>query len=199
MLDLLHPEAVRQGGVHLDGFGGNAALLVHRQGVEGADVVQPIGQLDEQHPDVTGHGDNHFADGGRLGFLPRGELDAVELGDPVDEPRHLRPEIGGDDLKGGRGVLHRVVEQRRLQGGAVHPVAGQDGGDDERVDDERLAGEPPLPGVELVGPPVGALDGGRVGSGMIGGELGDDAGEQLVGGGQGLDRPTLGRFSLRHR
>ena len=87
---LLHAEAVGQGRVDVEGLLGRAALLPLGHDGEGAHVVQPVGQLDEQDPPVVGHGHEHLADGGGLLGLLGVELEAVELGDAVDHPGHAR-------------------------------------------------------------------------------------------------------------
>ena len=90
-LDLLDAEPVGQRGVDVEGLLGGAALLPlghHRQGPH---VVQAVGQLDDQHPPVVGHGHQHLAHGGRLLGLLGVELEPVELGHPVDDEGHRGP------------------------------------------------------------------------------------------------------------
>ena len=88
-LDLLDTEAVCQGRVDVEGLLGDGALAVHRHHRDRAHVVQTVGQLDQQNAPVLGHGDEHLANrGGLLGLLGV-ELQAVELGDPVDDRRDL--------------------------------------------------------------------------------------------------------------
>jgi hypothetical protein len=72
--------------------------------------VEAVGQLDEQDPDVVGHGHEHLAHGRRLLGLPVLESEAVELGDAVHHPGHFRPELADDVVDGQAGVLHRVVQ-----------------------------------------------------------------------------------------
>ncbi len=92
-LDLLDTEAVREGRVDVEGLLGDGALAVHGHDRDRAHVVQAVGQLDEQDPPVLGHRDEHLADGGGLLGLFRVELQAVELGDPVDDGGHLGAEL----------------------------------------------------------------------------------------------------------
>ena len=63
-----------------------------RDVAQGAHVVQPVGELDDQHPDVARHRHDHLADGLGLGGVA--VLHLVELGDPVDEQRDLVAEVG---------------------------------------------------------------------------------------------------------
>ena len=101
--------------------------------------MQAVGQLDDDDADVLAHGDEHLADGGRL-FVGEGlHLDARDLGDAVDQLRHVRAELLIDQLAGHVGVLHGVVQKRRAQRFHVHAQVGQDDGHLYRVRDERLA------------------------------------------------------------
>jgi len=55
--------------------------------------VKSVGEFDQQHAPVLGHGDEHLADGGRLLLLLGVELQAVELGDAVDDRGDLIAEL----------------------------------------------------------------------------------------------------------
>ena len=69
-------------------------LLVRRQEAQRAHVVQPVGELDDQHPGVAGHRDDHLADGLGLGGVA--VLDLVQLGHAVDEVGDLGVEVARD-------------------------------------------------------------------------------------------------------
>ena len=88
---LLDAEAMGQRGVDVEGLLGGAALLPLRHHSQRAHVVQPVGQLDQQHAPVVGHGHEHLADGGGLLGLLGVELEAVELGHPVHDFGHACP------------------------------------------------------------------------------------------------------------
>ena len=171
---LLHAEPVRQRRVHVEGLLRGAPLLPlghHRQRPH---VVQPVGQLDQQHPPVVGHRDEHLADGrGLLGLLGV-ELQPVQLRDPVDHPGHPVAELRSDVLQRQPGVLHRVVQQRRRHGLLVEPQLGHDGRHGHRVRDVGLARPPELP---LVRPARGParLDDRR---GVVLRPVGDELGQQ---------------------
>ena len=47
LLDVLHPEAVGQGRVHVEGLAGDVVLLERGHHRDGAEIVQPVGQLDD--------------------------------------------------------------------------------------------------------------------------------------------------------
>ena len=85
------------------------------------------------------------------------ELHLVELGDTVDQPRHLATEAALQLRHGYIAVFRYVVAQRRDQRGDVHMDAGQRLGHGQRVIDVRLARLAHLRGVgfgrEHVGTP----------------------------------------------
>ena len=60
-LDLPDAQPIGQRRVDLHRLLGDAPLLVGRQILERPHVVQAIGQLDEHHADVLGHGQEHLA------------------------------------------------------------------------------------------------------------------------------------------
>jgi hypothetical protein len=75
--------------------------------------VQAVGELDQDHAQVARHRQQHLAEALGLGLLARAELDLVELGDAVDQLDHVAAERLLDLLARERGVLERVVQQRR--------------------------------------------------------------------------------------
>ncbi len=56
-------------------------------------LCKPVRELDEQHSDVLGHRDEHLAQRGGLLRLLRVELQAIQLGDAVDDGGDFRPEL----------------------------------------------------------------------------------------------------------
>ena len=128
LLHLLHPQAVGQGGVDVEGLLRDAPLLLGAQRGQRAHVVEPVGQLDDQDPEVLGHGHQHLAHGGGLLLLLGVEAQPVELGHPVDDGGQVAAEglleVGQLDV----GVLDRVVQQRGGDGGVVETDVGHDAG-----------------------------------------------------------------------
>ena len=165
----VHAQAVRQRGENLERLARLALLLGRRQEPQRAHVVQPVGELDDQHPGVAGHGDDHLAH--RLGLGGLAEFDLVQLGDAVDEVGYLLTELGGDVGDRVPGVLDGVVQQGGDQRCGVHAQLGEDGGDGERVGDVRVAGLAQLAVVPVLGDVIAALQqprrppsGGRAGA-----------------------------------
>ena len=119
-------------------------LLLRRQAVQGAHVVEPVGELDQDDPDVLGHRQQHLADVLGLLLLVAVGAELGQLGDAVDELGDLGAELLLDVGQAELGVLRDVVEERGLDGDRVDPELGQDLGRGDRVGDERLAGRPRL-------------------------------------------------------
>ena len=143
-LDGVQAEALRDGGVDLEGLAGDAAALDRGHDAQRAHVVHAVGELDHDDADVAHHRQQHLAEALRLRLLAVLELDLVELADAVDQFGDDLAEYRGDLGLGGRGVFDDVVQDRRHQGVGVHAQVRQDVGDRDRVGDVRLARDPLL-------------------------------------------------------
>jgi hypothetical protein len=84
----VHPQAVGDGGVDLEGFLGDAPAFFAGQHFQRAHVVQAVGQLDQDHANVAGHGHGHFLEVFRLRFGLGLEVHLGQLADPVDQFGH---------------------------------------------------------------------------------------------------------------
>jgi hypothetical protein len=166
-LEPVDAEAVGQGRVEIERLGGDATALVRRQVIEGAQVVGPIGQLDHQHADVGGAGDEHLAQGIGLRLFAGIGLDAVDLGDTVHQRRHLAAEALGHVVQGRARVLDGVVQQSGDNGRNIQPHLGDDPCDGQRMGDVGLAGLAALALVVLFGEVVGALHHADVCGGVV--------------------------------
>ncbi len=175
-LPLPDPQPMRQRRVDLHRLACDANLLVGRQGAERAHVVEPVGELDDDHPHVLGHGQEHLSDVLRLLLLHgAGRSELAELGDPVDQPcATSRPKRFSMSGNGQVGVLGDVVEERRGDALGVHLERRQLVGDRHRVGDVRLARCPQLPLVGGRRHLVGAFDQADVDARPMASRLGDD-------------------------
>ena len=172
-LDRLDAEPVGQRRVDLErllGLAGRRRLVDESPG---AGVVEPVGELDDQHPDVLRHRDDHLAHG--LGLRAVAVLQLVELGDPVDQHRDLVAEVLAHHVERVLGVLDGVVQQRRRDRPGPDAEVGQDLRDRDRVADVRLTALAELPGVRLLRGGVRALDEGDVALRMVGAHGLDEA------------------------
>ena len=169
-LDLPDAEPLGQRRVDLHRLAGDALLLLRRQRVQRAHVVEPVGELDEDDADVLRHRQQHLADVLGLLLLVAVGAEARQLGDAVDELGDLRAEALLDVGQAVLGVLGDVVQERRLDGDRVDAELGQDLGRGDRVGDVRLARRAALAGVGLDRQVEGAIDGAEVGGRVV---LGD--------------------------
>ena len=80
-LDALHTQPVGDGGVDLHSLQRLLLLLGGRLVLHGPHVVEPVGDLDEDHPDVLAHGDEHLPQVLHLLVFLGGVLDAGQLAD----------------------------------------------------------------------------------------------------------------------
>ena len=156
------PSRFAIGRVDLEGLLGHLPLLFLVQELEGLEVVDPVGQLDEDDAQVVGHGQDDLPDGLGPPGLGRGLLDAADLRHPLDEGDDLLAE-GLADLGGGHvRVLEDVVEEAGDERRPVEVHVGQHPGDLEGVAQVRLAGPADLPLVGAGGEDVGLLEDGDV-------------------------------------
>ena len=124
----------------------SAPARLHR--LDGAHVVQAVGQLDEDHPKILRHGHEQLAEVFGLLRLGRGQLQVGQLGDAIDQFGDLFAKQLGDLGIGGFGVFNGVVQQGGDDGGIIKLLFGQDGGDGNRMGEigfTRLAHQPASP------------------------------------------------------
>ena len=173
-LERVDAQAVGERRVDLERLLGLLDLLLLGHVGQRAHVVEPVGQLHDQHPDVARHRDDQLAVVLGLVLLLAVEVDLRQLGDPVNEGRDLGSELALDVLDRGVGVLDRVVQQRRHDGRAVQAEPRADQRAPQRVGDEGLPGVAQLVAVALLGERVGPPEGIAVDLRMALGDLRDE-------------------------
>ena len=89
---LAHAQAMRQRSVDVQRLLCNGLLAFDTKVLQGAHVVQPVGQLDEDDAHVAHHRQQHLAHVFGLTVFAVRELDLVDLGDAFDDVRHLLAE-----------------------------------------------------------------------------------------------------------
>ena len=78
--------------------------------------MEPVGDLDEDHPDVLAHGDEHLPQVLHLLVFLGGVLDPGQLADALHQIRHRGGgELGHVIIRGVR-ILNDIVKQGRLNG-----------------------------------------------------------------------------------
>ena len=128
-----------QGRVDVEGLLGDGALARHRHHRDGPHVVKSVGQFDQEHAPVLGHGDEHLANRGGLLGLFGVEFESVQFGNPVDHGRYLGPELLREPLRRDPGVFYGVVEQGGRNRDLVKAKIGRNPGHRDRVGHVRLA------------------------------------------------------------
>ncbi len=130
---LVHAHAAGERRIDVERLLGDAPARSLRHVVQRAHVVQAVGELDQQHAHVVGDGEQELAQVlGLLGLLGD-EVELLELGQAFDQPADLGAEQLVDLGARRRGVLDRVVQQRRGDGRVVELEVGQDRRDLERM------------------------------------------------------------------
>ncbi len=94
-----------------------------------AHVVQPVGQLDNDHAQIIDHGQQHLAEAFGLPVFGGEEIQLAQLGNAVHAARHFFAKGLANLFDGNAGVLHHVVQQAGFQAHHVHAHVGQDVGD----------------------------------------------------------------------
>ena len=139
-LERVDAEPVRERRVDLERLARLLELLLAAQVLDRPQVVEPVGELDEDDARVLRHRQDQLAVVLGLRLLAARELDARQLRDALDECRDLLAELEPDLVDLDVGVLDDVVEQRGRDRRLVEVQLGADLGHAERVVDEVLAG-----------------------------------------------------------
>ena len=164
---LLHAHAAGERRVDVERFLSRAAPRLGRPICESAHIVQPVGELDQQHPHIVGDGEQELAQILRLLRLLGDEVELFQLGQPLDQMADLAAEKPVDLGTGRVGILDRVVQERRGDGRVVELKVGEDGGDLERVREIGIAGRALLLAMSPHGIDIGAVEQVFVGAGIV--------------------------------
>jgi hypothetical protein len=157
-LDRVDAQTVGQRREDLERLLGLLVLLLLGHRADRAHVVEAIGELDQDDPDVLGHRDHHLAVVLGLAIVTALEGDSRELGHAVHQGGDLLAEPLVDLVERGARVLDRVVQQRRAERGRVQAHARADLRHADRMDDEVLTARALLLGMALAGEHERLLD-----------------------------------------
>ena len=111
---------MRQGGIDVERLLRDRTLFRLRHILQGAQIVQAIGQLDENDPDVLGHGHDHLAEALRLTFLAAGKFQLAEFSYPFHQNGYVVAEALRHLLRCHPRIFDGIVEQRTRNGHRVH-------------------------------------------------------------------------------
>jgi hypothetical protein len=153
---------VRDGRIDFDGLGGHVRAPLRTEVPECAHVVQPVGQLHDDDPDIVHHRQQHFAKALGLAFLGIEDIQFAELGDAIHAAGDFLSEALADFVGSHAGVFDEIVQQSGFDGYKVHAHAGQDMGDHQGMHHVGLAGLPQLAFVQLDGGAERLFDGGQI-------------------------------------
>ena len=121
-------------------------------------VVQAVAQFDDDDPRVFGNGQQQLAVVLNLLFGRGVEGQAGDLGQAIDDARHLGTKLPGNVLRADSGILHHIVQQRSSDGGAVQELLGQYQRDGNGVGDKVLTRHSLLTAVRGRAEAEGAVD-----------------------------------------
>jgi len=139
-LERVDAETMCKRRIHLERLARLAHLRLLAHVLDRAQVVQTVGELDQNHPQVLRHREDELAVVLGLRDLATLELDARQLRDAFHQLGDLVAELGADVVDLDVGVLDRVVEERGREDRLVELEAGQDLRRSPRVVDELLPG-----------------------------------------------------------
>ena len=184
-------QAVGDGGVDLQRFAADALPLAARHVAHGAHVVGAVRQLDQDHPHVLGHRQQHLAEALGLVLLAGVELEFLQFGQSVDQFGHRGAEALHQIGLGDAAILDHVVHEGGHQGLRIELPLGALGRHRDRVGDVRVAVLAHLAQVRFIGQAVGLADVLDVAGGQVVefAQQGCKAGR----GGTGRSRCRLGR------
>jgi hypothetical protein len=127
VLDPVDAQPGSDGCINVQGFPGDLLLFGGAfVKLKGSHVMEAIGQLDEDDPDVVGHGEDHLPDALGVALMGAVGFDRGQLGHTRDDMGDIRTEYITDFRDGGVGVLHDVVEEARRDGDGIQVHIRQD-------------------------------------------------------------------------
>ena len=154
----IHPHTLGQRGVDIHRLARDALALFGRfNEMQRAHIVQPVSQLDQQHADIFGHGEQELAQVFRRTFILGHCLDLGKFGDAIDQPRDFGAEMRLDILDRGKGVFHRIMQQRGDDGRLIELEVSHQARHFDRVAEIGIAARAFLGAVFLHGIDIGAV------------------------------------------
>ncbi len=180
-LDALHADAFGEGGVDFHGFAGDAhGAVAFGDEMDGAHIMQPVGELDQQDADILAHGEDELAEiFGLFGAIGL-EFEAGEFGHAIDEAGDFGAEAGFEFGERNAGIFDHVMQQGGGDAGGIEPVIGQDVCDGDGMGDVGIAIVAALGGVGGGGDVEGVFDDRGVGFGIVRADAREEWGDQGI-------------------
>jgi hypothetical protein len=173
-------EPVGQRRVDLERLAGFLHLLLLPEVLDRPQVVQAVGELDQDDAGVPRHREDHLPVVLRLRLLAALEVDAGQLRDAVDELADLLAELRSDLVEADVSVLDDVVQERSCDRLVVELKLGTDACDRVRMVDELLAGAALLALVSLGCEAESAREQLSIDMRVVLGNLGDQLADQVL-------------------
>ncbi len=164
---LMHAHAAREGGVDIEGLLGDAPARLWRHEAEGAHVVQPVGELHQQHAHIGCDGEQQLAQVFRLGRLLGNEIELGELGQTINKPADVWAEQLIDLGASGRGILYGVMQEGCGDRRVIKLQVGQDRCNFQGMSKVGIARGPRLRAMRHHRVDVGAIEQRLVGGGIV--------------------------------
>ena len=167
--ETVHADAFRQRRVDVHRLAGDAAALVlGLDEVQRPHVVQPVGELDQQHANVVRHGEQELAQILGLALAVGLRLDLRQLGDAIDQPADACAEQAVDLFLRRHRILDGIVQDAGGDGLVIQLEVGQDARHLDRMAEIRIARRPQLRPVRPHRKHIGAVQQVLVRIGIIG-------------------------------
>jgi len=109
-VNAVQTNAIGDGSVDFQRFARNAFLLVRPHHIHRAHIVQAVGQFDQHHPQILGHGEQHFAEVFRLGDFLALEFQLVDFGHAIDQFGDGFSKFLNDFQLGDATVFHDIMQ-----------------------------------------------------------------------------------------
>ena len=126
--DPVDSEPVGQRCVDVKGFLGDLHLFLRGVILQGPHVVEPVGQFDQDNPDILDHGKNHLSEIFGLIFFRRSNGDAADLCQTIDQLGDFVTEVFPYLFKGGQCILHGIMKEAGGHAGDIQLELSQDSG-----------------------------------------------------------------------
>ncbi len=155
---VVHAHAAGEGRVDLQRLLGRAPPRRLGHELERAHVVEAVGELDEEHADIGGDGQEKLPQIFRLRRLLGDEVELLDLGEALDQAADVLAESGIDLRPGGVGILDGIVEKRRCDGRVIELEVGENRRNFKRMREIRVAVGPLLTAMLLHGVDIGLVE-----------------------------------------
>ena len=169
----VHPHAPGEGRIDIHRLARLLYLLFRALILDRAHIVQPVGELHQDHPEIARHGDQELAEILRLLGLRTRKLKVGQLGHAIDKlgdvPAEALLHIG---VRGTR-VLHSIVQERGDDRRIVEPLFGQQCRNRHRMREIGLARMPRLTRMHFLAEGIGLADLVGIAARIVGGDQRD--------------------------